>query len=104
MVNFGGSPGDKTKYTSVADEMWFEFPVKEAQIPDSPELMRQLSGRQYNYDKKDRKIIESKDEYKKRLGRSPDDADALILCYYNKKNISISEDLRRQLQERRKRA
>jgi hypothetical protein len=31
MVNFGGSPGDKTKYTSVADEMWFEFPIEEVE-------------------------------------------------------------------------
>ena len=36
-------------------------------------------------DKKGRRKIESKDKYKKRGFRSPDDADAFLLCFYEGK-------------------
>jgi phage terminase large subunit len=82
-VNNGGAPHDKDLYTSVADEMWFDFPVNEADIPDDPILMQELAGRQYDYDTKGRRKIEPKKEFKKRIGRSPDRADALLLTFYN---------------------
>jgi len=85
-INFGGSPRNKEKYTSVADEMWFEFPVDEIQIPNDPQLMEELSGRKYIYDKIGRRKVEPKDDFKKRYGRSPDKADALLLCYYKDYN------------------
>ena len=81
-VNFGGVPAEKDKFTSAADEMWFNFPVDEADIPNDHELMAELSGRQYKYDNKGRRKIEAKEDFKKRLGRSPDKADALLLCFY----------------------
>jgi len=86
-VNFGGKPSSREmqeKYTSTADEMWFEFPVDEADIPDDPDLMTELSDRRYGYERgTNRKKIESKDDYKKRHnGSSPDRADALLLTYY----------------------
>jgi phage terminase large subunit len=81
-VNFGGAPVDKKKYTTAADEMYFELPVDKMELPDDPDLMRELSGRLYGYDKIGRRKIEAKDEYKKRFGKSPDKADALALCFY----------------------
>jgi phage terminase large subunit len=81
-VNFGGLPVDKKKYTTAADEMYFELPVDEIDIPDDPDLMKELSGRLYGYDKIGRRKIETKDDYKKRFGKSPDKADALVLCFY----------------------
>jgi len=81
-VNFGGAPSDPQKYTTAADEMWFEFPVKEISIPDDPQLMEELAGRKYGYDKIGRRKVEPKDEFRKRYGRSPDKADALLLCFY----------------------
>jgi phage terminase large subunit len=81
-VNFGGSPRNTQKYTTVADELWFEFPVSEIQIPNDPQLMEELAGRKYGYDKIGRRKVEPKDEFRKRYGRSPDKADALLLCYY----------------------
>jgi phage terminase large subunit len=84
-VNFGGKPGDGDKYTSAADEMWFEFPVDIADIPDDPDLMTELSDRRYGYERgTNRKKIEPKEDYKKRhSGKSPDKADALLLTYYD---------------------
>jgi phage terminase large subunit len=81
-VNFGGAPKDTRKYTTVADEMWFGFPVDETGMPDDPQLMEELSGRKYGYDKIGRRKVEPKEEFRKRYGRSPDKADALLLCYY----------------------
>lgn len=88
-VNFGGAPHDKDMYTSIADEMWFEFPVNEADIPDDPVLMQELAGRQYDYDTKGRRRIEPKKEFKKRIGHSPDRADALLLTFYNAVRYNI---------------
>ena len=82
-VNFGGNSTDKDKYDTTADEMWFEFPVEEADIPNDQELMNELSQRWFNYDKKGRKKIEPKAEFKKRYKQSPDKADALLLTYYS---------------------
>jgi phage terminase large subunit len=100
-VDFGGTPRDKDKYTSVADEMWFEFPIDEADIPCDNDLQRQLSGRRYDYDNKGRRKIESKKEYKKRLGRSPDDADGLILCFYTGGHIIMDKNIKNDMKRRR---
>jgi len=102
-VNFGSSPKYKKKYTSVADELWFNFEVDEADIPNDPELMQELSGRQYSYDTHGRRKVESKDDYKKRLGRSPDKADGLLLCFYEGGSIIMSEENRAALAARRNR-
>jgi phage terminase large subunit len=103
-VNFGGSPKDKNKYETVADEMWFEFPVDEASIPDDPELMTELSGRLYEYDKRGRRKVEAKEMFRKRFGRSPDKADGLLLAYYTGYNHSaIPKEYQEQMAARRKR-
>lgn len=83
-VNFGGTASDSDKYDSVASEMWFEFPIEEADIPDDQELMNELSGRLYDYDKRGRKVIEPKKKFKERYKKSPDKADGIILTYYMK--------------------
>jgi phage terminase large subunit len=102
-INFGGIPREKNKYDTVADEMWFEFPVDEASIPDDPDLMTELSGRLYEYDKRGRRKVESKKLFKERFGRSPDKADALLLAYYVGYTHSVlPEQYQRQMAARRK--
>jgi phage terminase large subunit len=87
MINFGGSPKDKDKYPNTISEMWFEFrellQTEEVDLPDDRELLQQLTSRLYKFDVKGRRVIESKEDYKKRYGKSPDKADALLLCYYS---------------------
>ena len=102
-VNFGGSPANKDKFTSTADELWFLFPVDEVSIPDDPKLMEELSGRQYVYDHQGRRKIESKDEYKKRNNKSPDHADGLLLCYYDGAGVAFPDEIREQMKARRNR-
>ena len=101
-INFGGSPSNKDKYTSVADEMWFEFPVEEADIPDDLELIQELTSRQYSYDKRNRRQIEQKKDFKKRTGRSPDKADGLLLCFYSQGMLQIPKKDARELASRRR--
>ena len=50
-------------------------------IPDHPKLSSQLSSIKYKFDTHHRKIIESKDDMRKRGGKSPDYADALMLAF-----------------------
>jgi len=103
-VNFGGKPKDENKYTSAADEMWFEFGevLNEVELPDDPALMEELSGRHYDFTRRDQRKIESKADYKKRLGRSPDRADGIILCFYesNTGPIAMSDEIRAALASR----
>lgn len=86
-VNFGGSPLDKKKYPDIISEMWFNLGglIDQIGLPNDSELLAELSGRHYKYTADERRKVESKEEYKKRSGRrSPDLADALILCFYNR--------------------
>lgn len=100
--NFAEAPSDPNKYPDIISELWFNFPVNEADIPDDPELMRQLSGRKYKYDSKGRRKIEPKADFKERYKKSPDKADALLLCYMAPTKLTISEKHLEQLRNRRK--
>lgn len=87
-VNFGGTASDPDKYASVASEMWFTVAqnIDGISCPEDQRLQNELVGRrQKNLDKKGRRMIEPKDEYKKRMGRSPDVADGFLLCFYEAK-------------------
>ena len=52
-------------------------------IPNDPELKKQLSEIRYKYSSERKIKIEAKEEMKKRLGNSPDKADALALAFFN---------------------
>lgn len=83
-INFGAKAVDVDKYPNLISEAWFHM----ANIMDTIELKRdndllmELSSRKWVMDSKGRRGVESKDSYKKRGYRSPDKADATILCFY----------------------
>lgn len=83
-INFGGEPDDKDKYPNWISEAWFYLGtvLDEADLPFDDELMMELTTRQWKQDSRGRRGVESKDDYKKRGYRSPDKADACIICYY----------------------
>ncbi len=84
-VNFGGKAKDSDKYPNTVSEMWFELleQIDQVSLIEDQELLAELSSRWWEMDNKGRRKVESKDDYKKRTGnRSPDKADALILCFY----------------------
>lgn len=82
-INFGGEPSDKDKYPNWISEAWFTLAesMETIQLPQNTDLLMELSTRQWKQDNKGKRRVESKDDYKKRGFRSPDLADACIICY-----------------------
>lgn len=95
-LNIGESPTDsdsKKKFANLrAQVFWhlrslFKPDEKTGQsqisIPDDPELKKQLEEIRYKYSSERKIKIEPKDEMKKRLGYSPDKADALAMAFWD---------------------
>lgn len=97
-VNVGASPmpvGDftekdiKKKFYNLKSQMlwalrdWFKPKdgKSDISIPNDPDLIKQLKEIRYNYDSAKRIKIESKEDMKKRIGKSPDELDALMLAF-----------------------
>lgn len=83
-INFGAKPDDPDKYPNLISEAWFYLAeiIDQVQLDLDDGLLMELSTRQWVMDSKGRRGVESKDVYKKRGFRSPDKADATILCFY----------------------
>lgn len=83
-VNFGGA-GD-TEYHDAVSVMMGE--LKEAlqtmQLPDDDYLVEEICTRRYSLDKDERIWIESKADFKKEYGSSPDRLDSLLLAVTKK--------------------
>jgi hypothetical protein len=82
-VNVGESARDKEKFTSLRDEVWWaarKWLEGGGTLPPEPRLEADLLAPRYSYDARGRVKVEGKPEIKKRLGRSPDRADALCLA------------------------
>jgi phage terminase large subunit len=82
-INFGAEAGDKNKYPNWISEAWFHMAevMNDADLPYDADLLMELSTRQWAQDNKGKRRVESKADYKKRGFRSPDLADACIICY-----------------------
>lgn len=85
-VPFGGKATLPNLYVNRRTEMWWEMSqwlVNGGAIPNDPSLKQELATPVYWYDAAGRKVLEPKDEIKKRLqgGGSPDMADALALTF-----------------------
>jgi|SRR6185503_19192845 len=86
-VNVARTANNRDKFRNLRAELWHdmkewlsqEMPV---QIPDSDELMGDLTSLGYKFDSSGRLLIESKDDLRKRGMKSPDTADALALTFY----------------------
>ncbi len=94
-INFGSNAKNKDKYYNCISEMWFEFSktIGEISLPEIQDLKVELTTRQYKLDNKGRWQIEGKDKYKERGYKSPDIADALLLCYYNKQPATLTVEI-----------
>lgn len=85
-INFGGEPGDRA-YLNKRAEMyglartWLE----RGAIPNHPELIEDLTALEYSYaggrGGETRILLEKKKDFKARMGRSPDAADAFALTF-----------------------
>lgn len=90
-VNFAQQAKDSDHYPNAASEMWFDFAKILPEVGlDSvydhyTELMSELSQRSWSFDARGRRVVEQKSAFKAQGNRSPDLADALLLCYYEPK-------------------
>jgi hypothetical protein len=85
-VPFGGKATYPNLFANKRAEMWWamkEWVEQGGSIPNDMSLKSELSTPTYQYDSVGRRVLESKDEIKKRLqgGGSPDIADALALTF-----------------------
>ncbi len=79
-VQFAGKPNDP-RYLNKRAEIWFlmaEWVRKGGALPHIPELIREMTSPLYSF-KGGKFALEEKDQIKKRLGFSPDLADALAM-------------------------
>jgi hypothetical protein len=90
-VNVGAAPSDPARFPKLRDQLWWEVGRELSRdggwdLGDLDDTtVAQLIAPTYKRDSTNRIHVERKDETRKRLpnGRSPDDADALLLAYYN---------------------
>ena len=83
-VNNGQKAKNIDKYPNAISEMWFNIRdiINKMSIPNDRELIQELTRRRFKYDSKGRRMVESKNDYKKRYSSSPDKADSFLLCFY----------------------
>jgi phage terminase large subunit-like protein len=81
--NGGEQANRPLKFPNRRSELWFEVAAQLADIDldQDDQLEIDLTEPRYSYDLKMRKVVERKEETKKRLGRSPDRADAINLLF-----------------------
>jgi hypothetical protein len=95
-VNVGESPTDadsKKKFHNLRAQVYWHLRSlfkpdartgrSQISIPNDPELKKQLEEIRYKYSSEKKIKIEAKDEMKKRLGYSPDKADAVVLAFWD---------------------
>lgn len=86
-IIFNSDANNKDKYQDCISEMWFEVGaiIQDIACPENERLKAELVNRKSTgTDKKGRRGIEGKKDYKKRGFRSPDFADAFLLAFYEK--------------------
>lgn len=91
-VNVAEVSSEPEKYRNLRAQIWWEVGRKLAEDRaidlshleerDRERLITQLVAPKYSVDSSGRIVVEPKDETRVRLGRSPDDADSLLLAFY----------------------
>ena len=81
--NAGASPRERDEYPNRRSEAWFDFAERlpSLDLDADEQLAADLLAPKYKVDSRGRRVVESKDETKRRLGRSPDRADAMLMAF-----------------------
>lgn len=96
-VNVAEAAADPTRFVNLRAELWWEIGREWSQdgawdlseVDD--DTLNELAAPKY-FEKKGRVQVESKDEIRKRIGRSTDNADALLLAAYDPPSEEIGEE------------
>lgn len=98
-VGAGTVASDPERYPSKRSELWFQTAEKArlglvnlSRLDQASQrrLKQQLMAPTWKVDAAGRRVVEKKDDTKEKIGRSPDDADALNLSWYEAPNLSPS--------------
>jgi len=85
-VNVSETSDEEDQYANLRSQLWFgaaDWIAHGGMIPQSdPRLRADCLAAKYSFDLRGRQKVESKDDMKKRIGRSPDFADAFCLAVY----------------------
>jgi len=92
-VKVSESSDEPHKYANLRSQIWWEIGRENsrtggwdltefAKTDEGLQTINELSAPKYRIDSSGRTRVELKEDTKKRLGRSPDHADALLLCFY----------------------
>jgi hypothetical protein len=105
-VNVSEKASRPDKYFNLRSQLWWEVGRVASeqkawdlsQMENSDITVAQMLEPQYELDLKGRIKVEPKDDIKKRIGRSPDNADALLLAFYAPKAFATEwfEAIRQQ--------
>lgn len=83
-VDFGGKANDGRKYARKNAEMYGVLSSKIVErkiiLPNHPKLIGQVTSRQYTTNSQGQTVLESKETMRRRGAKSPDYADALVMC------------------------
>jgi phage terminase large subunit len=79
--NGGEKAFREDQFPNRRSELWFEgrAQMEDLDLDQDAQLAADLTAPKYTYDLKLRRVVERKEETKKRLGRSPDRGDAVLL-------------------------
>lgn len=99
-VNVSESSSRPDRFPRLRSQLWWEvgrklsedrgWDLSHLDERDRDRLITQLTAPKYSHDSAGRVVVEAKPETKKRLGRSPDNADALLLAFYEGRGMSSS--------------
>lgn len=80
----GAAPREPDEYPNARSELWFtvSHELGDVDLDTDGQLTADLASPTFRFDSKGRRVVESKDEIKKRLKRSPDRGDAVLLTMY----------------------
>ncbi len=92
--NPDGSPASFYKFPNLRSQMWWEFRealrADEVCIDiDDPKLFEDLTAPRYSVTGDKMLKVESKDEFRKRLGRSPDAGDAVVYAWAELEDLTF---------------
>lgn len=85
-VDSAEEANDPDRFRNKRSELWFAMADwlrdGEVEIPDDGKLVAEMVAPTFTFDDQGRRVVERKKDFKKRLRRSPDRADAVALCIY----------------------
>ncbi len=86
-----GSRSDDERFFNLKSQMWWyareQFEQGKVSIINEPKLIRQLGSINYHYRSNGKIMVEPKVETKKRLGQSPDRADAFVMLLWGARSL-----------------